>query len=467
MFSCSLGIATLNYLDNLDIHGDPTAPTTREQTRKLGQEWIQYSDFEASLNDAFTLWDATSALRTGTANLSSTFLRAFDLFLNTVHLTSFLSNGGKGLPSSLIMARLTHLLLLSIGVLGTHARSAVLDLIPSNFDDVVLKSGKPALVEFFAPWCGHCKKLAPIYEELATNLEFAKDKVSIAKVDADAEKDLGKRFGVQGFPTLKWFDGKSETPEDYSGGRDLEDLQDFIVAKTGIKLKKKAKPASKVQMLTDSSFKTEIGGNKDVLVAFTAPWCGHCKSLAPIWETLAQDFIAEPSVLVAKVDAEAEQSKATAQDQGVKSYPTIKYFPKGSTTPEPYEGGRSEADFVNFLNTKAGTNRMVGGGLDAKAGTIDALDSIVGAVSGEDLASLSDKVKKATKGLQDKYAEYYVKVAQKLGGNKGYVEKELTRLDGIIKKGGLAPEKLDDLTSRSNILRKFQGTPPTTDEKEL
>lgn len=52
------------------------------------------------------------------------------------------------------MARLSRLLLSSLAVLGVNAGSAVLDLIPSNFDDVVLKSGKPALVEFFAPWCG-------------------------------------------------------------------------------------------------------------------------------------------------------------------------------------------------------------------------------------------------------------------------------------------------------------------------
>ena len=164
------------------------------------------------------------------------------------------------------------------------------------------------------------------------------------------------------------------------------------------------------------------------------------------------------------MDAEAEQSKATAKDQGVSSYPTIKYFPKGSSVPEAYNGGRSEQDLVDFLNEKAGTHRMVGGGLDAKAGTIDALDSLVGTITGDDLASASEKVKQAALGLKDKYAEYYVKVASKLGGNKGYVDKELTRLERLLKKGGLAPEKLDDLTSRSNILRRFKGEEPIKQE---
>ena len=173
------------------------------------------------------------------------------------------------------MTRLSHLFFSAVAIAGTYAASSVLDLIPDNFDNVVLNSGKPALVEFFAPWCGHCKKLAPVYEDLAANLDFAKDKVSIAKVDADAEKGLGKRFGVQGFPTLKWFDGKSDKPEDYNGGRDLESLQNFVVSKTGIKIKKKPAPPSQVEMMTDQSFKAAIGGNKDVLVAFTAPWCGR------------------------------------------------------------------------------------------------------------------------------------------------------------------------------------------------
>ena len=173
------------------------------------------------------------------------------------------------------MAKLSYLLLSSLAIFGANAASSVLDLIPNNFDQVVLQSGKPALVEFFAPWCGHCKTLAPIYEELAQSFDFAKDRISVGKVDADEHKDLGRKFGVQGFPTLKWFDGKSDKPQDYSGGRDLESLTKWITDKTGIKPKTKKAAPSAVEILNDNTFKQEIGGDRDVLVAFTAPWCGR------------------------------------------------------------------------------------------------------------------------------------------------------------------------------------------------
>ncbi|KAI1473920.1 disulfide isomerase [Daldinia eschscholtzii] len=355
------------------------------------------------------------------------------------------------------------------------AKSAVLDLIPSNFDKVVLKSGKPTLVEFFAPWCGHCKNLAPVYEELAQAFATSKD-VQIAKVDADAERSLGQKYGVQGFPTLKWFDGKSDKPIDYEGGRDLESLTKFITDKTGVKAKRKLEMPSQVNMLTDATFKEIVGGDKNVFVAFTAPWCGHCKALAPTWETLAEDFINEPHVVIAKVDAEAENSKATANEQGVSSYPTIKFFPKGSTEGEPYSGGRSEKDLVNFLNEKTGTHRVPGGGLDATGGTIDALNHIAlkYAAGSDKLADLLAEAKKVAAGLaedaQYKYAQYYIRVFDKLSQNEGYVAKEAARLDGIIKKGGLAPSKLDELQSKTNILKQFikkvEEAVTSDDEKE-
>ncbi|KFH47658.1 Protein disulfide-isomerase-like protein [Hapsidospora chrysogenum ATCC 11550] len=339
------------------------------------------------------------------------------------------------------------------------ARSAVMDLIPSNFDDVVLKSGKPTLVEFFAPWCGHCKNLAPVYEDLAIAFEHAKDKVQIAKVDADAEKSLGKRFGVRGFPTLKFFDGKSDTPLEYSGGRDLESLSDYITEQTGVKPRKKQEMPSEVEVLTDETFGSVVGGDKNVLVAFTAPWCGHCKKLAPTWETVANDFANDANVVIAKVNADAPNGKATAQAYDVTSYPTVKFFPAGSKEAVAYEGGRNEKDFLDFVNEKVGTHRVPGGGLDISAGTIGALDTVITKLSGSNIAEIAAEVSKEAEKLKEdaqyKYAEYYVRVFDKLSKSDGYAAKELARLEGILSKGGLAPTKRDEIQSRTNVLRKF------------
>jgi len=358
------------------------------------------------------------------------------------------------------MARLSFLFVSCLALLleVVNASSAVIDLIPSNFDKIVLKSGKPVLVEFFAPWCGHCKSLAPVYEELAQAFSFASDKVTIAKMDADEHKSEASKYGVQGFPTLKFFDGKSDKPEDYNGGRDLESLSAFITEKTGIRRKGVMKEPSNVQMLTDSSFDKEIGGDKHVFVAFTAPWCGHCKQLAPIWESLAKDFVRDSDIVIAKVDCDAENSKSVAKEQDVTGYPTIKFFSKGSKEALLYQEGRNEEDLVAFLQSKTGTHRTVGGGLGDQAGIVDALNLLVTEhVPKKNFAKLAVKVQKSAKNLQDKHAQYYVKVTEKLSKNEGYVAKEYARLKRILEKGGLAPEKADDLVSRSNILRQFFG----------
>ncbi|KAK4632257.1 Disulfide-isomerase [Fulvia fulva] len=347
----------------------------------------------------------------------------------------------------------------------TASASAVIDLKPNNFDTLITNSGKPALVEFFAPWCGHCKTLAPVYEELATSFEFAKDKVTIAKVDADAEKELGKKYGIQGFPTLKWFpgDGGKSEPEDYKSGRDLESLTAFITEKTGVKPKAAKKAATSVVSLTDSNFDEEVK-DKDVIVAFTAPWCGHCKSLKPTWEKVATDFASEDGVTIANIDCESPTAKATAQRFGVKSYPTIKFFPKGDLKGEDYSSGRTEEALVTFLNEKAGTFRAPGGTLNNLAGVIPSLDTVLATLKdGGDKAYA--ELYKQTGTLKDKYAEYYAKVGKKLQENAGYVEKELTRLQNMIARGNLAPEKLDDLVSRSNILKKFKGEEVDDDVK--
>ncbi|CAG2063304.1 unnamed protein product, partial [Timema podura] len=70
-----------------------------------------------------------------------------------------------------------------------------------NFDEVVTDNGKDTLIEFYAPWCGHCKKLAPIYDELGEKLKD--EDVAIVKMDANSN-DVSGPYEVRGFPTLYW-----------------------------------------------------------------------------------------------------------------------------------------------------------------------------------------------------------------------------------------------------------------------
>lgn len=95
-----------------------------------------------------------------------------------------------------------------------------------NFKSLVLDADKDALIEFYAPWCGHCKQLAPKYEELATNLKD--EDVLIVKMDATAN-DAPPNFEVRGFPTLYWLPKNAKTaPIPYNSGREVDDFVKFI-----------------------------------------------------------------------------------------------------------------------------------------------------------------------------------------------------------------------------------------------
>lgn len=101
-------------------------------------------------------------------------------------------------------------------------------IVAKNYDDIVLDDAKDVLVEFYAPWCGHCKALAPKYDILGGLYvdQGYSNKVTIAKVDATAN-DVPDE--IQGFPTIKLFKaGDKKNPVTYSGSRSIEDLIKFI-----------------------------------------------------------------------------------------------------------------------------------------------------------------------------------------------------------------------------------------------
>jgi len=352
---------------------------------------------------------------------------------------------------------------LGLGALGSahsghETRTNVKEVSAQSTWDSTIGKGVPALVEFFAPWCGHCKNLAPKYEELADAFEHAKDKVIIAKVDADGEgKSLGQKYEVKGYPTLKWFDKDGNMAEEYEGGRELEDLVKYITEKTGVKSKlKQPTPSEVTSLIVDNFDSIALDDTKDVLVTFTAPWCGHCKSLKPVYENVARYFREEKNCIVANMDADAAHNKPVAQKYGVSSFPTIKFFGKGEENKEPisYTGGRSEQAFVDFLNEKCGTHRAVGGGLNDLAGRIPSLDELA-----QKFIDATTDVRTTILGeaaILGKEAKHYIRVMEKITEKSNeYITKELKRLQSILAKGTLGSQKLDEIKIKTNILSAF------------
>uniref|UniRef100_A0A9J8AW26 protein disulfide-isomerase n=2 Tax=Cyprinus carpio TaxID=7962 RepID=A0A9J8AW26_CYPCA len=397
----------------------------------------------------------------------------------------------------------------------------VLVLKKSNFEEA-LKTYPNILVEFYAPWCGHCKALAPEYAKAAGMLKAESTDIRLAKVDATEESELAQEFGVRGYPTIKFFKGgEKENPKEYSDAKvfikTAEAVDDipfgivsndavfskFEVAKDGVVLfkkfdegrntfdgeiskenllnfikanqlplviefteqtapkifggeikshilmfvpktatdfqekmdqfkkasegfkgkilfifidsdvddnqrileffglKKEECPAIRLITLEEemTKYKPEnseitaeniitfctdftegklkphlmsqdipedwdknpvkvlVGKNfeevafdpaKNVFVEFYAPWCGHCKQLAPIWDQLGEKFKDKANIVVAKMDSTVNEIEAVK----VHSFPTLKFFPAGDDRKViDYNGERTLDGFTKFLES--------------------------------------------------------------------------------------------------------------------
>lgn len=147
----------------------------------------------------------------------------------------------------------------AVGLLAAAAVATASDVVQLNkdtFDDFV-KGNEIVLAEFFAPWCGHCKALAPEYEEAATTLK--EKNIKLAKVDCTEESDLCQTYGVEGYPTLKVFRGP-ENISPYKGQRKANAITSYMI--------KQSLPA--VSTVTSDTLEDFKKADKTVLVAYIA-----------------------------------------------------------------------------------------------------------------------------------------------------------------------------------------------------
>ncbi|XP_034672298.1 thioredoxin domain-containing protein 5 homolog [Drosophila subobscura] len=228
-------------------------------------------------------------------------------------------------------------------------------------------------VKFFAPWCSHCQRLAPTWDELAKELKQFSG-VTISKIDCTQYRSVCQDFEVKGYPTLLWIeDGKKI--EKYSGARDLPTLKTYVEKMVGVPTEKKessdtaAQEAAKEkadeeaeklkpQQLSGEAAFTQAVAEGTAFIKFYAPWCGHCQKLQPTWEQLATEtHNAQSGVVIAKVDCTAPENKQICIDEQVEGYPTLFLYKNGQRQDE-YEGSRTLPELKAYLKKTIGHDEL-------------------------------------------------------------------------------------------------------------
>lgn len=232
----------------------------------------------------------------------------------------------------------------------------VLTLTNSNFAKYVQKTPE-ILVEFYAPWCGHCKALAPEYEAAALELKEKDTNKKLAKVDCIENAQICQQFNVTGYPTLKYFEGGVEDRA-FNGARTKDGILSFMMKEP----RSEALPETQGDLtkLVGKNFEDLVlGGSSDVFIKFYAPWCGHCKAMAEDWEKLATEYVDDSSLTIAEFDATANDIPVAAKGFDYTGFPTLFWVPAGDkANPIKYEGGRTMEDWEAFISKhKSGVSR--------------------------------------------------------------------------------------------------------------
>ncbi|THH04930.1 hypothetical protein EW145_g5166 [Phellinidium pouzarii] len=251
----------------------------------------------------------------------------------------------------------TTLLLTSLALAASALPVESVDLnvlTPDNFETTVANGAW--FIEHFSPYCHHCRAFAPTWERLVQHYESLDDPgVHFAQINCAVNGDLCDKHGVTGYPQMTLYKN-GEPAERFKGSRDWETLRSFVdqhAMHTPANLKVEYKAPAKLP--NENGMVQAVGaagldallGEGPVFVKFYAPWCGHCKKLAPAWTQLAANL--RHKLNIAEVNCDVH--KDLCKSQSVQGYPSLFFYSgRGGTNihKTEYTGGRKFEQLNRF-----------------------------------------------------------------------------------------------------------------------
>jgi len=222
---------------------------------------------------------------------------------------------------------------------------------PAHFNKFLKTEKGKVLAMFYAPWCGHCKRMKPDFQSAAKEL---KGSAVLAAMDVNKPENsaVARKYNITGFPTLLYFQG-GQLQFPYPGENNKAAILAFMADPKEEPVSEKPKESdwseepSQVVHLTDDNFDSFMESEASVLVMFYAPWCGHCKRAKPQFVSAAAAMASQGmGGKLAAVDCTKHHQLSKRFD--VKGFPTIKYFKDGQMA---FDAGdaREEAAILKFM----------------------------------------------------------------------------------------------------------------------
>lgn len=245
-------------------------------------------------------------------------------------------------PVSLSAAAVALLSALPAVQAGLYTKnSPVLQVDGKNYDTLVAKSNYTTIVEFYAPWCGHCQNLKPAYEKAAKNLEGLAH-VAAVDCDEDSNKQLCGSMGIKGFPTLKIVrpGKKAGRPavEDYQGARSATGIVEAVVERIN----------NHVKRVSDKDIDKFLSDKNETAKAILFTDKGTTSALL---KSVAIEFLD----VIAIAQARNKESK-TVGIFGVDKFPSLVLLPGGDKDAVVYEGELKKGPIVKFLSQAGSPN---------------------------------------------------------------------------------------------------------------